>query len=107
MFIKHNAFDYISFSEVRLKPSGNLGIPAYYSDSPGSIGAPVDLRNDCRITVTEFDLDSFSILSQKFAGIGAGVEDPHLMGWTVPPPRSQTGRANEGGCHGKRCGFGN
>ncbi|MBP2568499.1 hypothetical protein J2766_005110 [Agrobacterium tumefaciens] len=30
-----------------------------------------------------------------------------LMGWTVPPPRSQTGRANEGGCHGKRCGFGN
>lgn len=30
-----------------------------------------------------------------------------LMGWTVSPPRSQTGRANEGGCHGKRCGSGN
>ena len=77
MCIEHHAFDYISLVEVCLKPSGNMGILAYHSDSPGSIGAPVDLRNDCRITVTELDLDRVSILSQKFAGIGAGVEDPH------------------------------
>ncbi|CVI20252.1 hypothetical protein AGR4A_Lc10014 [Agrobacterium tumefaciens str. B6] len=79
IFIEHNAFDYISLIEVRLKPSGNLGILAYHSDSPGSIGSPVDLRNDWRITVTEFDLDRFSFLSQKFAGIGAGVEDSHFI----------------------------